>query len=376
MASPPTPPIPPPSVPSPTGPGPYGGYRPFPPVAPHVPVNGFAIASLVTGVLCFLPGVGLVLGAVGLLQIRRRRERGTGLAAAGMALSGVGLAVALLLGATGAAKDFADGFRYDVEAAARRGALADLAAGDCYDPVGRQDDEEVSEVVKRSCAQPHAGEVFAVFPVEGFDSYPGDEKLDAIGADTCWERQTAFTMDTWAVPAGVEMYYFVPLEESWRLGDRSVTCAMVDERGRRKGSVRADEQSHDKDQAAFLRSVNAVDVVSSRMPVADPEDDLGANRKYAAEVRAALDTELSALSGHAFSPEARKRVAAYVAERARAVEDWERAADASDADEFWAACGEAEEAMGLEAEIPVRKALGLEQKLPKWYTDPADDVSV
>lgn len=58
------------------GPAPYFPYGPRPPAA----VNGVAIAALVFGILCFLPAVGLVLGVVALLQIKRRGERGKGMA--------------------------------------------------------------------------------------------------------------------------------------------------------------------------------------------------------------------------------------------------------------------------------------------------------
>ncbi|KUN08619.1 hypothetical protein AQI95_09735 [Streptomyces yokosukanensis] len=84
------------------------GYSPFNRPAP---VNGLAIASLVLGALCFLPGVGLVLGLVALWQIRRRRERGTALAVGGAVLSVVGLLLWALLFATGGASDLWHGFK-------------------------------------------------------------------------------------------------------------------------------------------------------------------------------------------------------------------------------------------------------------------------
>ena len=56
-------------------PGPYGyqpwgqGHPPFTPPLPPPPVNGFAIAALVLGILCFLPLIGLILGFIALAQI-------------------------------------------------------------------------------------------------------------------------------------------------------------------------------------------------------------------------------------------------------------------------------------------------------------------
>jgi hypothetical protein len=55
------------------------------------PVNGLAIASLVLGILCCLPVVGLVLGLIALGQIRKKGERGRGMAIAGIVLGWVGI---------------------------------------------------------------------------------------------------------------------------------------------------------------------------------------------------------------------------------------------------------------------------------------------
>ncbi|MFJ8730701.1 DUF4190 domain-containing protein [Streptomyces bauhiniae] len=80
----------------------YGPHAPHTPYAPPTPTNPFAIASLLTGILCCLPGVGLLLGVVALVQIRKRGQRGRAAAAIGSALSGIGLGLAVLLLTTGA----------------------------------------------------------------------------------------------------------------------------------------------------------------------------------------------------------------------------------------------------------------------------------
>lgn len=105
------------------------GYRPYNQPAP---VNGLAISSLVLGALCFLPGAGLVLGLVALRQIRRRGERGTGLAVGGAVLSGVGLALWALMLGTGAASDMWQGFKEG----ARGGAAGSPAVAECFDAPG------------------------------------------------------------------------------------------------------------------------------------------------------------------------------------------------------------------------------------------------
>ena len=80
---------------------PYGGY---PPQVNYVPAtNGFAIASLVLGIL-WIYWIGsilaLIFGYVAKRQIRERGESGGGMATAGIVLGWIGIAV-LVLGIIG-----------------------------------------------------------------------------------------------------------------------------------------------------------------------------------------------------------------------------------------------------------------------------------
>ncbi|MGI3200060.1 DUF4190 domain-containing protein [Streptomyces sp. GLT-R25] len=106
------------------GPGPYG-YQPwgqgYSPYSTPAPVNGLAIAALVLGILCFLPLVGLILGFFALAQIKRKGERGKGMAIAGMILSGIGAAILALALATGGAAEFWDGFQEGAREASENG---------------------------------------------------------------------------------------------------------------------------------------------------------------------------------------------------------------------------------------------------------------
>ncbi|MFD7893028.1 DUF4190 domain-containing protein [Streptomyces albidoflavus] len=121
-------PPPPPYVPPQGGPGPYqqphpGPYGAYPGQpgqgygygygypAPQPPVSGLAVGSLVTGILFFVPAVGLILGLFALPSLKRRGERGKGMAVAGMILSSCGLALWTLMLATGGFSSFMDGFR-------------------------------------------------------------------------------------------------------------------------------------------------------------------------------------------------------------------------------------------------------------------------
>lgn len=83
----------PPGPPPPGYPGAYGyGYPGYPVQAP---TNGFAIASLVLGILIIFWGItsilALVFGYIARKQIRERGEGGAGLAVAGIVLGWVGV---------------------------------------------------------------------------------------------------------------------------------------------------------------------------------------------------------------------------------------------------------------------------------------------
>jgi hypothetical protein len=83
-----------PAEPERVAPTPYGYRYPVP-----VPTNGFAIASLVLGIL-WIWWVGsvlaLIFGYVARKQIRERNESGNGLAIAGIVLGWVGVGVLVL----------------------------------------------------------------------------------------------------------------------------------------------------------------------------------------------------------------------------------------------------------------------------------------
>ena len=94
----------PPVAPPPYGQAPYGQPSPYgqPPYGQmwgsypvHQPTNGFAIASLVLGIV-WVYWVGSILaltfGYIARNQIRRRGERGDGMAIAGIVLGWVGIA--------------------------------------------------------------------------------------------------------------------------------------------------------------------------------------------------------------------------------------------------------------------------------------------
>ena len=347
---------------------PWGqGYSPF---NRPVPVNGLAISALVLGILCFLPAVGLVLGAVALRQIKKRGERGKGMAVGGMVMSSVGavlLAVALL---TGGARDFWDGFRDAADDSRGSGGTAfSLDKGECFDAPGDALEGMAYDVDSVPCSGRHDAEVFANFKMSG-GSYPGDNAVTDAADDKCYALQDTYAMDLWALPGNVDVYYFTPTRQSWRLGDREVTCMFgnTDEQGSLTGSLRNDATRLDADQVAYLQAAHILNSAMNSAPDEEyVDDDLPGHKKWATRMSDALTRQTGALRGHSWPDAVGEPMAALVKNIELSQGEWAKAADAKDPDAFYAHYEKAMKYIDPRKTVTTRKALGL------TTTPPADD---
>lgn len=216
-------------------PGPYGyPQQPAGWYAPEANTNGMAIASLVTSFTC-IPFLGAIFGLVALNQIKKRRERGKGLAIAGLVLSSVGsvlLVVFIVLGVTGA---FDDGdTRVDR-----------ISVGQCFDTVDSSlhdyggDGARSTTVDVVDCSEAHDAEAYAIFTVDPSDDggYPGVDQISAIAETKC-----AGYADGYANGSGwkdtLDVYYYMPPADGWIRGDHKVTCFFGGTDGRVTGSVK------------------------------------------------------------------------------------------------------------------------------------------
>jgi hypothetical protein len=371
--------IPPP--PGPQGPYPQGPYAPQqpPPVwgGPYgayprqAPVNGVAIAALVLGVLCFVPAVGLVLGLVALRQIRRKGERGKGLAVAGSVLSSVGLALWVLSLSTGAAADFWQGFR---EAARGEGTAYALSEGQCFTTPSGSLQGVTYDVDVVPCEKEHDGEVFAVFDLPG-GSYPGDDEITRSADDRCYAFQDTYAMDRWALPADVDVYYLTPTRQSWRAGDREITCLFgnTDEQGTLTGSLRNDARSLDPHQVTYLTGEGALNRAMDEVPEAEAvEDDFPAYGVWAGQVSEALRHELWVLRRHDWPAGSERQVAALIEDLDTAQEEWGEAARATDVDTYYEHYDKGFDLIEADTTVTARKALGLPTTPPDYGTGGAD----
>ena len=184
--------------------------------------NGLAIATFVMGVVAFVP-VAIVLGIIALVQIKRRGDRGRGLAIAGLAIAGAWVlvatvAVTLLL--TNSAVRDADG--RIVEA----GFINESALGiaDCLEDPTPTEDAVVLDAVP--CDEPHGAEVFALFtlePVDGDDGYPGGDSVRRRARAGCRNRLRTFAPREYPSQHG-DVTYFSPDRIDWAVGNHDVTC--------------------------------------------------------------------------------------------------------------------------------------------------------
>jgi hypothetical protein len=242
-----------PPYPGPQQPGPpqygqqpqYGGQPPYggppqqpgqygmPPMAPiqGMPqqpyqgppqgTNGFAVASLIFGIISGVL-LSVIFGIVALRQIKQRNQGGRGLAIAGLVISGcwvllfgVGLIVAL---ATDGDSDRDSSGQVTAPTNVRPDKLK---VGDC---VERIDEEgEIRNMKLVPCSGPNGGEVYANFELPA-GRWPGLSAVQADAEKGCSDRWDALKRQA---AKESDIYYLHPVEGSWSLGDRGVTCLVV-----------------------------------------------------------------------------------------------------------------------------------------------------
>lgn len=230
----------------PPPPPPYGGGTLFgdgpaqtpPPAAdpagPGGGNNGLAVATLICGILapCGVGLLALIFGIIALVQIKQSGQKGRGMAITGLALTGVwavlGVILVVVLLVLGAG---ADG---DGEAATSGEVGIDsLLPGDC---VERLEEGSITTTVPTvPCAEPHAGEVYAIFDLTDGD-WPGDEAVWEEAETGCIDRLFGYSPTAYE-DEQVDIFYVHPTSESWEIGDREVVCVTYYLDGLRTGSI-------------------------------------------------------------------------------------------------------------------------------------------
>lgn len=234
-------PQPPPYRPGPESPwgGPpgwTGSPNPWPapkPTPTHHGTNGFAIASLVFGLIGGIP-LAFIFGVIALGQIEQRKQEGRALAVGGLVGAGlwtVGLVAAAAHGS------FSEPDRDAAGQITEEGTVStfDIEIGDCLNGLLETENESsVGSLPAVPCSQPHEGEVYASFDLAEGD-YPG---LDAIVVEAdrrCAEALMTYSPSAYDDPT-ISLFYLYPHEPSWPR-DRQVVCIAYDLDGAMTGSI-------------------------------------------------------------------------------------------------------------------------------------------
>ncbi|MFD7279030.1 septum formation family protein [Streptomyces sp. NPDC059862] len=284
-------------------------------------------------------------------------------------LRGISAVVALLaIGAVGCSdvSDAVDSAKDGAKKVARQRSVFSLSIGDCYNPNGKvEGDTFAVEIVP--CGEAHAGQVVGEFKIDEEKTYPGDDAVSAIADERCPVEAGKFAQDTWALPKGVDLFYYTPTKESWATGDRAVTCTYTKESGKFTGSLKADAKTLKPEQTAYLKGANAVyDALWANQSEEDyVEDDLDGYKAQAKAVAAALDAHLEGLQDIEGTEIGKLRE-----QLKKTAEHWKKAANATDADAFYLAYDPAFTGLDPNKTVAARKELGLAT------TVPADDAEV
>ncbi|MFF9015944.1 DUF4190 domain-containing protein [Streptomyces sp. NPDC014870] len=370
-------------APGPYTSGPYAPYGPYGPGAgapgpygmpPQRTTNGLAIASLVSGIVCCLPPLGLIFGLIALPQIKKRNQTGTGLAVSGIVLSSLSCLLIVLGLVSGAFGDLRRGFQEGLDEAARAESTFSLRTGQCYNVDGKLE-AETSDVEVVDCAQPHEGEVTGGFKLTGFTKWPGETSIDDIATKRCGDIGEAYALDSWAFPEEVYDFYYMPSRESWRVGDRTVTCAFVIDGGEpMKGSLRSDKTTLDADQLHFLTTMNRIDDALGQEPEDDADEDLGANKAWAGKVHEAVAAASRGLKDHSWPAAATTDVDKLVKELDASAKQWNKLANSADEDAFWEHYDPAYDGTFWDSEAQARATLKL-ASTPSPWSEPSSDSS-
>ncbi|MGW1172333.1 DUF4190 domain-containing protein [Kitasatospora sp. NPDC002543] len=341
---------------------PFPGFVPGP-----APTNGFAVGSLVTGLLLVAP-VALVFGILALVQINRRKERGSGMAVTGLVLGTVGTVLLVLaLGAADFGSARAGRFGGAPKAPAGSVHWSDLKAGDCYDSPGGgstsdgNGDETVYWVHRVACAEPHNGEVAGTADLPGRDGgYPGESEVRDSAGRLCRQVLDGYALDQWVLPDGMDDVYLYPTARNWESGARYVTCAYEDREEQHRGTVRTDRSSLTAPQLAYLEAVRSFNDVYLDPPAGAVSESEAEYRAWARRMAAASRAQAAALGGPSvpWPADVQPKIVKLAEATSQAAAAWDAAASGGDV------AGDVRRARALVAKsaptaLEVRRGLGL-----------------
>jgi hypothetical protein len=189
--------------------------------------NGFAIASLVLGVL---GGVllSVIFAFVALSKLRHRPQRGKGMAIAGLCLSAawvIGIVAVLVVHSQTASQRSAT--TGQITKSGHLDVLS-LRTGDCFqNPLGNQPPATLKSLTAVTCTTPHNAQVIAQLPVTG-SAYPGAAAFTAQAGPGCKAALNAAGVDQSKLTETMNLLYLYPEPEAWDAGQRVISCVVAD----------------------------------------------------------------------------------------------------------------------------------------------------
>lgn len=219
---------------------PYGPTTPSygtpPPANSGEGTNGFAIASLICGILAPCAGLlSVIFGIVALVQLRRRPQKGKGMAIAGLVLTALWTVATAVFVFVAVDRNTADRDP-DTGTITSGGEVSvlSLEPGDCVN--GLEDGSLSLTLPAVPCDEPHEAEVYSVFDVTLDGEWPGEDPILDEAESRCLEYMERDFPETYADDQ-VDIFYLYPSEDTWRTGDREVVCFAYYLDGRRTGSI-------------------------------------------------------------------------------------------------------------------------------------------
>jgi hypothetical protein len=206
------------------GPGQPAGPTTEP--APPRPTDGFAVATLISGIVPAVP-LTVILGPVALTRISRTGARGRSLAITGLVLAGLWTIAAAIGGAVFLTR------HHQPAGPPALPRVFSLSTGQCMD----SGQNGISSVTVLSCSRPHDAEVFGTFSLAGH-RYPGAAAVQRQADQGCAARLSGYLNPELSLSSLTESYIY-PDAGAWAAGERTVVCTVRSAAGQLTGSVRA-----------------------------------------------------------------------------------------------------------------------------------------
>lgn len=198
--------------------------------------NGFAITSLVLGIVGCTAWLSLIFGFISLSQIKQRGERGRGLAIAGIVLSclwfvGTIATFVLLRGDPSSTAAQTTTSPTPTKTEPHDLDVGDIRPGRCFNDSANGNgsgDEEVEELTIVGCNSPHDAQAMATFTFKR-GPWPGQKALSKAAGAQCRHRAGKRIAHD---PASriLTLSWYLPTQQGWGLtggGDRGVLCVVT-----------------------------------------------------------------------------------------------------------------------------------------------------